>query len=241
MASNAEITPLGDGTSTDLTPETWPLEEILRRTIHFNLQQLRVCLPARVTRVHGDQTVDLQPLFQVTYVGQKPTDMPQVLAVPVLMPQGNTWRVSYPLAVGDTGLCLVADRNLDTWLAGRGESADPQDDRAHDLNDAIFLPGLVPTGLQTADTSGDVVLQNAQVTLRLNPKGQLSVTNSSQELVSVLHAATQCFIDTLQALQGVQALTAFGPAPLLASNIAQLAQMQSRASQILQNLDTFKS
>lgn len=241
MASNAEIAPLGDGTVTDYTPETWPLEEILRRNIHFSLQQLRVCLPARVTRVHGDQTVDLQPLWKVTYVGQQPADMPQVLAVPVVMPQGNTWRVSYPLAVGDTGLCLVTDRNLDTWLAGQGESVDPKDNRAHDLNDAVFLPGLVPTRLQTADTSGDVVLQNAQITLRLNPKGQMSVTNSSQELLAVLHAATQCFVDTLQALQGAQTLTAFGPAPFLASTIAQLGQLQARATQILQNLDTFKT
>lgn len=233
---------LSDPTSRNPTPELLPLEELVGRMLEDGARRLRVALPCAVVAVSTDQTVDLQPLLKVRYVGRPPSEMKVLRSCPVLMPQGQNWRLGYPLAVGDLGLALVADRSLDAWLAGEGGIADPADTRAHDLNDAVFLPGLVPDALNSSDIQTDLVLQNGGLTMRLQKDGHLEVQNQAQkELVATLHAAIQCFINALSALQSAQTLTAFGPAPFLATSIQQFAQLQAQAQSILSDLDTFKA
>lgn len=229
-----------DDPTTD-TQETMSLEGILRRQAQETVKNLRTAFPASIIAVHQDQTIDVQPALQVRYTGGQAVTMPPIVNVPVVMPQGAGYRASWPLAAGDTGLVLIADRSLDAWLAGTGGVADPLDTRHHHLADAIFLPGLVPTAKQTQDTGTDMVLGNGQLTMRLKKTGQISVANTAQELVTVLHDSMQAFINTLSALQGTQVLTALGPAPLLASSIAQFAKLQAQTSAILARLDTFKA
>jgi hypothetical protein len=240
MAFAGDAPRLYDTASLESAPETLPLEGILRRYIQEGHKHLRIAFPGAIAAVEADQTVDVQPLLQVRYAGADPSDMPQIKAVPVVMPQGGDWRISYPLAVGDTGLVIVTDRSLDNWLAGQGGTTDPLDTRCHHLADAVFVPGLVPTALQTTDTATDMVLQNGATTLRLQKNGHFKVNNTTQELVAVLSASTQAFISTLQAIEQLQCLTAFGPAPLLASSIAQFTQIQAQVQTILNNLNTFK-
>lgn len=232
---------LYDSASIDLTPETQPLEGLLAQYVQEGHKHLRVAFPCVVTAVDGDQTVDIQPLLKVRYVGKNPSTMPQIKAVPVLMPQGGDWRISMPLAVGDTGLALVADRSMDAWLAGSGEAADPNDTRVHHLADAIFVPGLVPSSKQTTDTSGDLVLSNGAATIRLQKNGHIRFNNAQQEIVDLLHKTTQAMIDTLNATQQTLILTAFGPAPLTEKSIIALADIQTRVKTLLAQLDTFRS
>jgi len=234
------VLPLSDASQPIAQPETLPLDALMRRMVDEGIKGLRVAFPAAITTVLADQTVNVQPLLKVRYIGQSPNDMPQIRHVPVIMPQGGDYRVSYPLAEGDTGLVLVADRSLDAWLSGTGQATDPQDTRSHHLADALFVPGLVPVALQTKDTGQDLVLGNGKMTLRLQKSGTLTVTNAANELMQVLHDASQALIDTLSAMQSAQVLTAFGPAPMLASSVAQFAQIQSQMTAILQRLDTFK-
>lgn len=228
------------GDDLDQAQETLPLEALLRRYVGDGIRQLRIAFPGAIAAVTAEQTVDVQPLLKVRYAGQPPSAMPQIRGVPVVMPRGAAFRIAYPVQVGDTGLVLVADRSLDAWLAGDGSAADPNDTRAHDLADAVFIPGLVPDGGQTLDTGSDLVLGNGQLTLRLQPDGHIKVNNAAHELIDVLHRSTQAFIDTLSALAQAQVLTALGPAPFIASSIAQLTQLQARATGILADLDTFK-
>jgi len=240
MSFAGDVSVLSDPASWESCPETLPLEGLLRRQISEALKNLRTAFPAAILKVQADQTVDVQPLLQVRYAGQSPSTMPPILHVPVLMPQGSSYRASWPLAVGDTGLVLIADRSLDAWLSGAGGIVDPSDTRAHHLADALFLPGLVPSAKQTQDTGTDLVLGNGALTLRLKKDGHITVSNSTQELIQVLHDGMQALISTLSALQQMQILTALGPAPVLASSIAQFTQLQVTMQQILQRLDSFK-
>ena len=230
-----------DGSSTDLAPETRPLEAQLAHYVQEGHKRLRVAFPAAVASIEGDQTVDLQPLLKVRYAGQEPSTMPQLKSVPVVMPQGGDWRISMPLAVGDTGLALVTDRSLDAWLAGKGGVTDPNDTRTHHLADAVFIPGLVPTNLQTTDTSSDLVLQNGQASIRLQKNGHIRFGNAGQELIDLMHQTTQAMIDTLAQLQSALVLTAFGPAPFSAAAIQEFLRIQTEVRTLLQELDTFKS
>ena len=47
-----------------------------------------------------------------------------------------------PIAPGDTGLIVFADRCLDQWYLQAGVPVDPIDGRAHDMADGVFFPGL---------------------------------------------------------------------------------------------------
>jgi len=240
MTFLGDVTVLSDPASLESDPETLPLEGLLRRQIGAAIKGLRVAFPAAITAVQADQTVSVQPSLQVRYAGRPPSDMPIMQDVPVIMPQGATYRASWPLAVGDTGLVLVADRSLDAWLAGAGGVVDPLDTRAHHLADALFLPGLVPSSKQTKDTGTDLVLGNGAAVMRLKKNGRVTLSNEAQEMVQVLHDGMQAVINTLGALQSMQILTALGPAPVLASSVAQFAQIQASMTQILARLDTFK-
>ena len=61
--------------------------------------------------------------------------------VPVCFPGSGGWKVTFPISKGDTGLLIFCSRSIDRWLS-EGGSVDPQDDRTHDLSDAVFVPGL---------------------------------------------------------------------------------------------------
>jgi hypothetical protein len=231
-----------DPNTPNLSPETFALEQVIEQAlVNFSLG-LRVALPARVERCVGDSTVDLLPMYQTCFVGRAPENMAQLRNVPVVMPQGNGWRVAYPITPGDTGLCVFADRNLDTFLASdAAQPVDPADSRAHALADAVFIPGLVPNPKQTTDVGTDLVLTNGHTEVRLREDGTLSVKNDQSELIDLLDKIVSQNIQLAQALQTAQTLTAFGPAPFLASSIAQFTANQSALQALRQSLDTFKS
>lgn len=225
-------------------PQTPSLEQLIvqaTRTLGLNL---RVALPARVHAIKGDQKVDVQPLYQACFVDVGVVDMAMLQDVPVAMPMGADWRIGYPLAVGDLGLCVFCDRSLDTFLASDGTSPqDPLDRRTHDLSDAVFYPGLVPDQKQTLDVqpSQDLVLQNGKTTVRLRKDGTVAVQNTQLELLDVLDRLVAQNIALAQKLQASQVLTSFGPAPFIASSVQAFASIQSSLQTIRQNLDTFKT
>lgn len=223
-------------------PETPRLEAVLHAAQHALALQLRVALPAQILAITGEQTVDVLPLFQTRIFGQKVQDMPVLRGVPVAMPQGADWRISFPLAVGDTGLCVFCDRNLDAFLSSDGSvPQDPQDSRCHDLNDAVFFPGLVPTPKQTTDTGDDLVLQNGAATLRLRKDGTVSLKNALQEAVALMVRAVQAQADALGALVGAQIATTTGPASFSVDTLSALRGLQSTTQTLHDSLKTFQA
>lgn len=147
--------------------------------------ELRVCLPAKVVKVLGQQRVDLQPLLKQK-VRNFVFDYPIVASALVCMPVGADYEVTYRLQPGDTGMLICADRSLDSYAASDGgKPVDPADPRCHQLTDAIFVPGLVPHAKQTA-TTDDMVLRNGAAVMRLQKGGTFSLGNGTQELVALV-------------------------------------------------------
>jgi hypothetical protein len=228
----------------NLSPETASLEEVISKAVRYGALNLRVAMPCRVVRVTGDQTVDLQPLYMTRFKGQDAQAMAPLHDVPVVMPQGQDFRVTYPVAPGDLGLALFCDRNLDAFLASDGTAPqDPQDDRCHDVSDAVFFPGLVPQKLQTTDVqqTGDMVLQNGQLTLRLQKSGRLSVHNGTQEVVDLLDQLLKAQMDLVTDLAQALVLTSLGPAPFTMNSVQTFVDIGTRLAALKTNLDTFKS
>jgi hypothetical protein len=107
---------------------------------------IRVALPARVESYDATkQAVDVQPLVYDGYYDATNTRqterLPVVTDVPVVFPGAGGFRVTFPVAKGDTVLLVFTSSSIDKWLVLGGE-VDPQDDRRHHLSDAIAIPGL---------------------------------------------------------------------------------------------------
>lgn len=166
-----------------LDPQTPPLDEVIRLAILSAALRLRVMMPAQVIEKTGPQRVTVQPSFKARYVDGTTKDLPTVLDVPVSFIQGADYSIKVPVAVGDTGYLLFADRNIETWLAGSGGIADPQDSRAHNLSDAVFVPGLSTTSGESEDDTEDMVLKNGGATIRIMKPGRFKIMNDSAELI----------------------------------------------------------
>lgn len=170
-------------------------------------KELRVALPARVESYDADkQKASLQPLLLDFYEderGARKTErLPVVSDVPVLFPSGGGAFVTFPVATGDTGLLLCADRSLDVWL-NRGGEVDPNDTRCHHLTDAVFLPGLYPFSAPRSGVSA------THVVVHLPPGKELHL---GEEAPADFVAMAQKVLDALDALKGAISAAAVTPA-----------------------------
>lgn len=122
------------------------LAEVIRAHVLSNLSELHVALPGRIESYDAaTQQASVQPLIKSPITdeeGERQVErLPVIPGVPVQFPQGGGFRLTFPLAAGDTGLLLFSEVSLDVWLSEGGE-VDPRDDRRHHLTDAIFIPGV---------------------------------------------------------------------------------------------------
>jgi hypothetical protein len=69
------------------------------------------------------------------------TEYPMLIRCPVIILNGGTSYITFPIMAGDSCLVLFCDREIDTWFINGGVNA-PQSARIHDLNDGIALVGI---------------------------------------------------------------------------------------------------
>ena len=120
---------------------------LLQATVRSLLANVRQCLPGSVVSYdEAARRITAQPLLWESYLdaeGNRQAGPPaQITNVPVLFPGSGKTRVRWPIHTGDTVLLLFASSSLDRWLV-TGGSVDPADDRKHDINDCIALPGFL--------------------------------------------------------------------------------------------------
>ena len=117
--------------------------------------------------------------------------LPVIPSVPVCFPGSGAFRVTFPVAKGDTGLLVFCSRSIDRWLS-EGGSVDPQDDRTHDLSDAVFVPGLTDFGHPIDPFKNDrlTIGKVGGTQIHLKPSGtQVGTDDASQLDWTVLEAA----------------------------------------------------
>lgn len=126
------------------------LQEPLRLALRTQALELRVAAPATVLTYTPPNVVNVTLGYLPVQAINPPvaTAPDEVPLPPVVVPnvrvgwmQGATHSDFAPLVPGDHGLLLFCDRALDAWYLGGGAPVDPIDGRAHDLADAVFLPG----------------------------------------------------------------------------------------------------
>ena len=177
--------------------------EILVAAIRAELRDVHVCLPGKVTRYDAaKQQADIQPLLKVARTDEDEAriveDLPVITNVPVVFPGAGGYRITFPVAKGDTGVLLFSEASLDTWLA-QGGSVDSKDDRRLSLADGIFLPGLrdFAHALTSAPTDHATIGKDDGKQIHLRP-GEICV---GDEAGSDFLARAQKVLDELNALK----------------------------------------
>jgi Phage protein Gp138 N-terminal domain len=210
---------------------TPPWGEIIRLYCEAKAADISVAMPCIVTVVKANNRVDLQPLLMENYkYSPAPLPLPVIQDAMVGTPRGKSWFIQMPIAPGDTGLAVFADRSIDVFSASSGVTpVDPIDSRTHSKSDAIFYPGLYPfTNPIVMPTAGpfDMVLKNGLAQLLLQPSGTFmqgnGVIETYEELV-VLTTALVTMATSAAAEFTAQATASTGPLAPLAAGFTALA------------------
>lgn len=212
-----------DPATSEQTPETLPLSEVIELAISKALYETHVMLPAVVTQVRGNQLVDIQPQLRRRYATGDLVTLPVIQNVPVQLLAGKTWWFKGPIAVGDVGMAIFSERSLDNWKVGGG-FVDPKDPRKHHLADAVFIPGLASKATQVPGDPAALIIHNASAEIHALPGGKFKIKNDSNELLDLLVQLTQAIIDA-------RINTIFGP-----QQVINFADFQD----ILDKLETLK-
>lgn len=222
---------LFDPSKQNYSEETLPLDEIIFEAIQTAQLEMHVCMPCVVTSVSPTSGyVSVQPTLQTRYkTNSKATDIPIIQDVPVQIPCGQDWWIKAPVAVGDVGILLFAERSIDNWAVTSGQTTlDPQDSRMFDLSDAIFLPGI-RTSVNPLPASGtDLVVHNGLAEVSLQKAGTVTLKNQLTSLGSILSSLDSALTTFAT---GLTPLTLI---PQAAALVVQLAVIQLEIDSLLE-------
>lgn len=196
-------------------PTSWA--EVIRRAIDAKLADIHTTIPGKVVRVNMSganvRSVDVQPVIKRGYLDEEDRrvveDMPVIPSVPVEFPSAGDYRITFPIAVGTTGLIHFSEASLDVWLA-KGGTVDPQDDRRFNLSDAIFSPGLraiaephgsTPTDRMTIGDDGGLQIHIDKSSIRLGDNAAIqAIVKGTQHFTSF-----KTFLDGVITFAGIGA------------------------------------
>jgi len=107
---------------------------------------LRVAMPGIITYFDSvEQVVNVQPAIAENVVQSNgtvvSTQLPELLDVPIVIPQCAGYALTMPIAVGDECLVIFGDMCIDAWWQSGGVQGQVER-RRHDLSDAFAIVGI---------------------------------------------------------------------------------------------------
>lgn len=175
------------------------LESYFKAAFWNQMQKIHTSIPCIVIDIQNDlneQRVSVQPSIDILNEDGTTRQRPVIVNVPVIFPASSTSAFTFPIAKGDTVLCLFSMRAMEIFSEGDGRPAPPNNLAKFNVKDAIAIPGLMPRrnainnpSKRTWDhnTQDTVVAHNIgttqEVEIRLKPDG--SVIINSPLLVQV--------------------------------------------------------
>lgn len=139
---------------------------IIRAAIERLMANIAGGRPGRIESYDAaKQRADVQPLIQRGEIDISTGDRrverePVITDVPVLMLGTSSCRTTMALKPGDTVWLCSASLSLDRYLVQGGE-VDPQDDRRHNISDAVAIPAVFDFASVPGDASTDGMIIHA--------------------------------------------------------------------------------
>lgn len=165
------------------------LTEAMTLMVDAGLRDIHTAMPGTIVSYNvSKQTASVQLGFMRQYEGEEnPTPYPVLTDVPVMFPAVKNGWLRLPVAAGDTVLVVFAERSIDNWLDAGG-TQDPGGLEFYSVNDAIALPGLLPSAKVFAP-KGDadsLELVMGGTRIEITKAGKVRISNGSTELLTVL-------------------------------------------------------
>ncbi|MNX82926.1 hypothetical protein D3C86_1146690 [compost metagenome] len=175
------------------------LGDLLNSSFKSQLNSIYTAMPCIVVAVDdmAAMRISVQPVLNVKYKDGTSEERPVIFNVPVMMPGTNNTLISFPISVGDTGMCMFSQRGLDTFKSGNGYPSTPTDFRKFDKRDAVFVPGLYPFGKSVNNpdirkwphNTNDLVISHniasgTEVEVRLGKNGNLTINTDQKVTVN---------------------------------------------------------
>lgn len=188
------------------------MQELAMNSFESQMENIHTAIPCIVVAVRDDgknQMVDIQPTINQKSEDGTVKERPPVYGVPVSFPVSSTAGFTFPVKVGDTGMAIYSMRNMDAWKGGNGRPNTPNNQGKMDKGDAIFVPGIQPTGSAVNNpakhslahnTSDAVLFQNlggVESEVRLKSDGSIEINTSNKPVV------INCSVATINALEEV--------------------------------------
>lgn len=190
------------------------LQEVLQSYVDSGLSSIYTALPCIVVNAYlEEQRLDVQPVINIKDNEGISTPHPVILSVPLIFPASSTSSLTFPVNVGDTVLCVFAQRSTDVFKSSTdGKPQTPNDFRRLDKRDAIAIPGLWPFKNAinnpkrksfTHDTSDTVLTHNVgtgnEVEVRLKKNGNLIINSPTKIEVNCTDAEVNSDTATINA------------------------------------------
>lgn len=191
------------------------LAEVIRSALDARLLDVHTSIPAKIVRYDASRcVVDAAPLVKAPQTDEAGvttyTALPVVTNVPVEFPQGGGFRLTFPLAVGDTVRLSFHEASLDRWMNFGGE-VDPRDPRRFSLSDASAFPGMRALAgsdaVVAASDDGCVLEKVGGAGVRIKASNAIEIGTSGVEALALASKVNA----QLSALEAV--FTAWVPVP----------------------------
>lgn len=210
------------------------LGDLLNSSIKSQLNNIYTAMPCTVVEVPNnleDLRIHVQPSLNIKYKDGTSEERPVIFNVPVMMCGSSTTLISFPLHIGDTGLCIFSQRGLDTFKSGNGYPSTPTDYRKFDKRDAIFLPGLFPFAKSSnnpdirkwSHNTDDLVIAHNiasanEVEIRLGKDGTLKINTEKDVTVNAKNAVVNTLENISMQAQGDINISAGGSIAMTSTN-----------------------
>lgn len=159
-------------------PERLRLEDAaLRERLWQLICDFRVALPCIVKSFDSvAQTITAQPTvlerLNVNSGGvpvATDVQLPLLLDVPIMVPGGGGFSVTFPILPGDECFVVFADMCINSWWSAGGVNNTQEEKRRHDLSDgfAIFRPRSQPNVIPNYSTTA-MEVRNASGTVKIS-------------------------------------------------------------------------
>lgn len=151
--------------------------QYVREAIEARLAEVHVSLPCKVLSYNSAKnTVNLQPLLKRKRRGKDgetaATKIEALQNVPVAFMRSQAAWVTLPLAAGDVGHVVFAERSIKDWMGKEaGLEVEPTDETLHPLAGAWFVPGGYPSASPISSPSTSHPVFHTESELHLGEKG----------------------------------------------------------------------